>query len=386
MQIQSTADLSALAAAARSAGILAIDTEFLSGKTYYSRLCLLQVAAGDFSAIIDPFEVTSLGELIDILLDNRIMKVMHAAYQDMELLTRLCGRSPAPVFDTQVAATLAGFPSQIGYARLLEDLLGVRIDKSESYTDWSRRPLTAKQVEYALDDVTYLQPMYEKLCSLLKPGDRLTWLADDFAALSAPGAYESIPDEYYRKIKRASSLNRRQLAVLRAAAAWRERDARRRDLPRQWILKDESLIEVARRKPDNADALADIRGIDLRSLGDRGIGLMAAVHKGLAIPDSELPQMDRKPQAPVDMDGVVKLMAALVRTLGAAHGIAPPLLASQSDLEQLAAGEEDGSPLLKGWRKALIGDDLKRLLDGKLVLRVSNGVVVSQEADDTPAF
>ncbi len=384
MHIHNATDLSVFAAAARSAGILAIDTEFLSGKTYYSRLCLLQVATGDFSAIIDPFEVTDLGHLVDILLDERILKVMHAAYQDMELLTRLCGRSPAPVFDTQVAATLAGFPSQIGYARLLEDLLGVRIDKSESYTDWSRRPLTAKQVAYALDDVTYLQPMYEKLRILLKPGDRLAWLADDFAALSAPGAYESIPDEYYRKIKRASSLNRRQLAVLRAAAAWRERDARRRDLPRQWIIKDESLIEVARRKPDDADALADIRGIDLRSLGDRGSGLMAAVLKGLSVPDSELPQMERRPQTAVDIDSVVKLMAALVRTLSAAHGIAPSLLASQSDLEQLASGEEDDSPLLKGWRKALIGDDLKRLLDGKLVLRVSNGIVVSEEADGTP--
>ena len=381
MQITDTTGLLALADAARSAGVLAIDTEFLSGKTYYARLCLLQVAAGDFSAIIDPFEMTDFGPLVDILLDERIMKVMHAAYQDMELLTRLCGRSPSPVFDTQIAATLAGFPSQIGYARLLEDLLGVRIEKTESYTDWSRRPLTARQVAYALDDAVYLQPVYVKLCERLKPDDRLSWLADDFAALSAPGAYESPPQECFRKIKRASSLNRRQLAVLRAVAAWREHEAQRHDLPRQWIIKDESLIEVARRKPDTADALADVRGIDLRSLGDRGTGLMAAVLKGLSTPDSELPLMERRLQAAMDVDGVVKLMGALVRLRGASHGIAPSLLASQTDLDQLASGEEEDSPLLKGWRKALIGDDLKRLLDGKLSLRVNNGVVVAESAE-----
>ncbi len=381
MHNTSTTDLMALADAARSTGVLAIDTEFLSGKTYYARLCLLQVAAGDFSAIIDPFEMTDFGPLVDILLDERIMKVMHAAYQDMELLTRLCGRSPTPVFDTQIAATLAGFPSQIGYARLLEDLLGVRIDKTESYTDWSRRPLTAKQVEYALDDAIYLLPAYTKLCERLKPGGRLSWLADDFAALSAPGAYESVPEEYFRRIKRASALNRRQLAVLRAVAAWREHEARRRDLPRQWIMKDESLIEVARRKPDNSDALADIRGIDLRSLGDRGTGLIAAVLKGKAVPDSDLPQMERRPQTAADIEGVVKLMGALVRIRGAEHGIAPSLLASQTDLEQLASGEEEDNPLLKGWRKTLIGDDLSRLLEGKLALRVKNGVVVAEDAE-----
>lgn len=379
LQIHNIPDLSGLADAARSVGILAIDTEFLSGKTYYARLCLLQAAAGDFAAIIDPFEVADLGPLIDVLLDTRIIKIMHAAYQDMELLTRLCGQSPAPVFDTQIAATLAGFPSQIGYARLLEDLLDVRIDKSESYTDWSRRPLTAKQVEYALDDVTYLQPMYEKLCARLKPDNRLSWLTDDFAALSAPGAYESVPEEHYKKIKRASTLSRRQLAILRSVAAWRERDAQRRNLPRQWILKDESLIEVARRKPTDVIALADIRGIDLRSLGDRGHGLIAAVIEGTTVPDSDLPQMDRRPQTAVDIEGVVKLMGALVRARGVTHGIAPSLLASQSDLELLASGMEEDNPLLKGWRKSLIGDDLRRLLEGRLVLRVNNGVVIPEE-------
>jgi len=351
----------------------------MSGKTYYTKLCLLQVSAGDISAIIDPLEEIDLSPLVELLLDEGIVKVLHAAYQDIELMTRLCGRPPVPVFDTQVAATLAGFQSQIGYSRLLEELLDVRIDKSESYTDWSRRPLTAKQVEYALNDVIHLKPMYEKLRKRLEHDGRMEWLADDFALLSDPATFASVPEEQFRRVKRASTLNRRQLGILQSITAWRERDAQRRDLPRQWIIKDESLLEIARRKPTDVTALADIRGLDPRSLGDRGAGLLAAVSRGIALPEAELPRIERRQHATMDIEGVVKLMGALVRLRSTEHRVAAPLLASQSDLEQLASGDEEECALLRGWRKGLIGEDLQRLLDGRLSLRIRDGEVVAEE-------
>jgi len=377
--IRNNHDFSALADAARQTGVLALDTEFMSGKTYYTKLCLLQVSAGDISAIIDPLEEIDLSPLVELLLDEGIVKVLHAAYQDIELMTRLCGRPPVPVFDTQVAATLAGFQSQIGYSRLLEELLDVRIDKSESYTDWSRRPLTAKQVEYALNDVIHLKPMYEKLRKRLEHDGRMEWLADDFALLSDPATFASVPEEQFRRVKRASTLNRRQLGILQSITAWRERDAQRRDLPRQWIIKDESLLEIARRKPTDVTALADIRGLDPRSLGDRGAGLLAAVSRGIALPEAELPRIERRQHAAMDIEGVVKLMGALVRLRSTEHRVAAPLLASQSDLEQLASGDEEECALLRGWRKGLIGEDLQRLLDGRLSLRIRDGEVVAEE-------
>ncbi len=379
MFIRNNHDFSALADAARQTGVLALDTEFMSGKTYYTKLCLLQVSAGDISAIIDPLEEIDLSPLVELLLDEGIVKVLHAAYQDIELMTRLCGRPPVPVFDTQVAATLAGFQSQIGYSRLLEELLDVRIDKSESYTDWSRRPLTAKQVEYALNDVIHLKPMYEKLRKRLEHDGRMEWLADDFALLSDPATFASVPEEQFRRVKRASTLNRRQLGILQSITAWRERDAQRRDLPRQWIIKDESLLEIARRKPTDVTALADIRGLDPRSLGDRGAGLLAAVSRGIALPEAELPRIERRQHAAMDIEGVVKLMGALVRLRSTEHRVAAPLLASQSDLEQLASGDEEECALLRGWRKGLIGEDLQRLLDGRLSLRIRDGEVVAEE-------
>ncbi len=379
VQLRTTEELASFAEIARQSGILAIDTEFLSGKTYYAKLCLIQLAADGKAALVDPLELRDLSPLIGLLLDESVVKVMHAASQDMALLMRLCGRPPVPVFDTQLAATLAGYPSQIGYARLVADMTGVALEKSESFTDWSRRPLTPKQVEYALDDVLYLEPMYRKLMAKLQASGRLGWLADDFKALSDPETYETPPERMYRSIKHASRLNGRQLAILREVAAWREREARRRNLPRQWVLKDEVLIELARRKPASVEALSDIRDLNVRSLGDSGQALLAAIEAGLAVPGSELPRFERRPTSEVDTEGVVKLMGALVRVRAEEHGIAVPLLATQGDLDLLAAGEETDNPLLQGWRRELIGHDLMRLLEGKLSLRVKNGMVSVEE-------
>ncbi len=379
MHLSTVEALSQFAQEAKRTGLLAIDTEFLSGKTYYAKLCLIQLPAGGQAAYVDPLALKDLSPLIDILLDGSILKIMHAASQDMALLSRLCGRPPKPVFDTQVAATLAGHASQTGYGKLVAALTGVTLEKSESFTDWSRRPLTDKQVQYALDDVIYLEPMYLALTRELEASGRLGWLTDDFEALSNPETYETPLQELYRSIKHATRLNGRQLAILREVAAWRETEAQRRNLPRQWVLKDEVLIELARRKPATPEALGELRDLNPRSLGDHGRGLLAAISAGLAVPNSELPRLSHRPAPDSNQEGVVKLMGALVRLRAETHGIAVPLLASQSDLEAMASGDVKDNPLMHGWRKEMIGHELLRLLDGKLSMSVKNGAVIVTE-------
>ncbi len=379
MHLSTVEALSQFAQEAIRTGLLAIDTEFLSGKTYYAKLCLIQLAAGGQAAYVDPLALKDLSPLIDILLDGSILKIMHAASQDMALLSRLCGRPPKPVFDTQVAATLAGHASQTGYGKLVAALTGVTLEKSESFTDWSRRPLTDKQVQYALDDVIYLEPMYLALTRELEASGRLGWLTDDFEALSNPETYETPLQELYRSIKHATRLNGRQLAILREVAAWRETEAQRRNLPRQWVLKDEVLIELARRKPATPEALGELRDLNPRSLGDHGRDLLAAISAGLAVPNSELPRLSHRPAPDSNQEGVVKLMGALVRLRAETHGIAVPLLASQSDLEAMASGDVKDNPLMHGWRREMIGQELLRLLDGKLSMSVKNGAVIVTE-------
>jgi ribonuclease D len=363
---------------ARAEGIIALDTEFMREKTYYARLCLVQVCVGDQAWIIDPFEVADMSPLLEVLLDPHVVKVLHAGGQDMEIMTQLAGSPPVPVFDTQIAATLAGFPSQVGYARLVKDLFDVDIDKSDTYTDWSRRPLTPAQIEYALADVRYLPGAHAELRMRLERDGRLTWVEADLARLSDPATYADEPEQQWKRIKRASSLSRRQMGVLQAVTAWREREAQRRDLPRRWVVGDDTLIEVARRQPSDVAGLSSLRGLNPRALGDGGTGLLDAVKQGLALPESELPRLARRNRAVVDIEGVVELMGALVRVRASDHGVAVQLLATRADLERLASGERDDSPLLTGWRKALIGDDLVELLDGRLALRVADGKVVPE--------
>lgn len=365
---------------ARRHGRLGIDTEFMREKTYWAKLCLIQLSVGDECAIVDPFELQDLSPLLEALSDPSVLKVFHAGSQDLEIFYRLGGCAPVPVFDTQIAATLAGFPSQVGYARMVKDLFDVDIDKSDTYTDWSRRPLTPAQIEYALNDVRYLDPAYRELVSRLEKDGRGAWLKDDMDRLSDPAAYEIVPDQQFRRLKRVSSLSRVQLGVVQKVTAWREREAMRRDLPRRWVIGDETLVEVARRRPTDIAALSDIRGLNPRALGDGGSGLIAAVREGIAIPEDELPRIEKRARTIVDVEGVVELMGALLRVRASEHGIAVPLLATRSDLERLASGEREESPLLTGWRRAIVGNDLVDLVEGRLSLRVSDGKVVVERS------
>lgn len=366
----------------RQAPLVAVDTEFMREKTYFARLCLVQVASDHEAAILDPLAIGDMSPLSDLVGDDSVVKVFHAGTQDLEIFYRLFGHATAPVFDTQVAATLAGFPQQVGYGALVKEMLGVSLDKGDTYTDWSKRPLTQTQVDYALNDVRYLPEIYRRLTAELERGGRLSWLSADFARLEDPASYEVVPLEQWRRVKRISSLNRRQLAIAREVTAWRELEAQRRDVPKRWVIGDESIVEVARRAPRSAEEVAAVRGVADKVGRSGQRELVAAVVRGIDVPEEELPSLGKRRRPAGDVDGAVDLMVALVRVRAKEHGVAMPLLASRDDLERLAAGDREASPLLEGWRRSMVGNELLELLDGAVSMRlVDGGLVIERRSD-----
>ena len=378
--VTDTESLADLVELLRKAPSVAIDTEFMRERTYFARLCLIQLASDDVAAIVDPLAIDDLSPLQDLLTDTAVVKIFHAGTQDLEIFYRLFGVPTAPVFDSQVAATLAGFPQQVGYGALVKEVMGVQLDKGDTYTDWAKRPLSDTQVEYALNDVRYLPEIRRRLLGEMEREGRIEWLAADFARLEDPATYEVVPRELWRRVKRVSSLNRRQLAVAREVAAWRENEAQRRDIPKRWVLGDESIIEIARRAPKTADQLNAIRGVADKVGRGAQSGLLGAIAAGTAVSDDELPSLEKRRRPVGDVDGAVDLMIALVRLRAREHGVAMPLMASRDDLERLAAGEKEASPLLEGWRKKMVGDELVALLEGRLELALKDGALVVEPA------
>lgn len=376
MYIADASDLSDLCHSIAGAPLLAVDTEFMRERTYFPRLCLVQIATEEMTAIIDPLVVCDMDPLFELLRDERTLKVLHAGQQDLEIFWRLMGQTVRPVFDTQIAATLAGFPQQVGYGAIVKELLGIELDKSDMYTDWAERPLSGTQIEYALNDVRYLLAIYRNLYDRLEATGRLSWLVADFDRLADPAMYEVDPEQVFRRIKRLSSLNRRQLGVLQKVAAWREREAQLKDVPRRWVIGDESLVEIARRSPSNVEALRAIRGVADKLPKSAYPGLLAAVAEGKAVRDEDLPRLDKRRRRPVDIDGVVDLVAALVRMRARQHGVAVSLLASRDDIEEVVSGQRDSAALLEGWRRTLVGEEVLELLDGQIALSVEDGLLM----------
>jgi ribonuclease D len=374
--VTTTHELAALVEELRKAPCVAIDTEFMRERTYFARLCLIQLASDDVAAIVDPLAFTDLSPLKELLTDTNVVKVFHAGTQDLEIFYRLFGVPTAPVFDSQVAATLAGFPQQVGYGALVKEIMGVSLDKGDTYTDWAKRPLSDTQVEYALNDVRYLPEIRRRLMSQMERDGRVEWLAADFGRLEDPATYEVAPRELWRRVKRVASLKRRQLALAREVTAWREAEAQRRDVPKRWVIGDESIIEIARRAPRTPEELSAIRGVADKVGRGATQGLLAAVADGLAVSDQDLPSLEKRRRPVGDVDGAVDLMIALVRLRAREHGVAMPLMASRDDLERLAAGEKQASPLLEGWRKNMVGDELLALLEGRIKLCLKDGALV----------
>ena len=368
MYIANQENLVAFVERAMRSSVLAIDTEFLREKTYYAKLCLVQLATDDETAIVDPFAVEDLGALAPVLENESVTKLFHAGSQDLEILLREVGVLPRPVFDTQVAAALLGHTQQIGYAALVHAECSVTLKKIDSFTDWSRRPLSESQLEYAADDVVYLPRMYERMRAALEEKGRLSWLARDFEEMSDPAKYATDERERYRRLKRVSQLSRRQLAAAREAAAWREQEAQRRDVPRKWVVTDEQIVEACKREARTIDELFMVRGIRERLSTRDARAVVALMASALDAPPETWPEPDRCGKNEPNVDAQLDLMCALVRLRAKESGVAFPTLASHDDLARVARGYRENVDLLRGWRRSLVGEELLDLLDGKIGL------------------
>lgn len=351
--------------------VLAVDTEFIRERTYYPRLCLVQVGTEDETAAVDPILIEDLSPLARLFEDGHITKVFHACSQDLEVIYDHMGVVPAPVFDTQLAASFLGHRMQLGYGALVESYTGVHLPKAEALTDWSRRPLDEEQLRYAEDDVRYLPGIYRRMVDELVARDRLSWVEPEMEALAEPGQYARDPQEAYLHLKRASSLTRRQLAVAREVCAWREEAAASHDIPRKWVMSDEVVVEVCKRLPKTGQQLARIRGTSQLSAREVET-VVAAVARGLGCPSSEMPRAKRKPRPPMETEGVVDLMNAVLRIKSDESGVATQLIATRDELVAFAEGSRSGR-LSKGWRHELVGSSLERLLAGEVGLTVKDG-------------
>ena len=324
MYIATQENLAAFVERARSSSVLAIDTEFLREKTYYAKLCLLQMATDDEVVIVDPFEMDDLSVLAPLLTDERIVKLFHAAGQDLEIILREVGVLPRPVFDTQIAAALLGHTQQIGYAALVHAECGVSLKKIDSFTDWSRRPLSASQRDYAADDVVYLPRLYAGMRAALEEKGRLHWLDHDFEELSDPARYEANERERFRRLKRVSQLSRRQLSAAREVAAWRELEAQRRDVPRKWVVTDEQIVEACKREARTIDELFMVRGLSDRLSTKDARAVVSLISSALSTPPDTWPELDRCGKSEPNVDAELDLMSALVRLRAKENGIAFP--------------------------------------------------------------
>lgn len=382
MYIATQENLVAFAERARSSSVLAVDTEFLREKTYYAKLCLLQMATDDETVIIDPFGVEDLGVLSPLLEDEHVMKLFHAASQDLEILLREVGVLPRPLFDTQVAAALLGHTQQIGYASLVHAECNVSLKKIDSFTDWSRRPLSDSQLNYAADDVVYLPRLYASMRAALEKKGRLAWLDHDFEELSDPRRYDTNERMRYKRLKRVSQLSRRQLSAAREVASWRELEAQRRNVPRKWVITDEQIVEACKREARSIDELFMVRGISDRLSTRDARAVVSLIAAALSAPPDTWPELDRCCKSEPNVDAELDLMSALVRLRAKENDIAFPTLASHDDLARVARGYREGIDLLRGWRRSIVGEELLELLEGAFALRLNNGELVVERREN----
>ena len=352
--------------------VLAVDTEFMREKVYHPRLCLIQLGTDTEQVAVDPFAVTDRGPLVRLFSNPFVTKVFHACSQDMEVLLDYCGVLPWPLFDTQIAASFLDDRYQIGYAALVEEYCGVSLAKTESLTDWSRRPLDAAQLAYALDDVRYLPAVWRAMRARLEEKGRLGWLEPDLRRAADPASYAHEPREAFRRLKRVGGLSRRQLAVAREVAAWREERASAIDRPRRRVLSDEVVVEIAKRCPTSAEALQRIRGMAETSAEERA-QIVGACRRGVACPPQDCPEPEHHGRPSLDEECVCDLMYALTRMVADRESIAPSILASRDDL--IAFLEDPASsPLAEGWRHEVLGRHLADLLEGRDFIDISHKV------------
>ena len=369
--VTASADLDALCRRLRAETFVTVDTEFMRERTYWPELCVVQLASDREVAVVDAMAPgIDLAPLGALFADASVTKVFHAARQDIEIFELRFGAVPRPLFDTQVAAMVAGFGDQVGYDALVAALTGGHIEKAHRFSDWSVRPLSPAQLAYAAADVTHLRRVYEKLAARLEKEGRLDWVAEEMALLSNPATYHADPETMWERLRPRTN-SRRVLGVLRAIAAWREREAQRANIPRQRMVKDEALMELAASAPENAEALARIRGVSRGfAEGRTGASLLAAIAEARALPEAALPQLPDGRDGPRPSPALVALLKVLLAAKCEQHHVAPKLVACAEDIDRLAVEDAPDVPALHGWRHEVFGADAMALKAGRIALGV----------------
>jgi ribonuclease D len=374
--IQSTDELSAFCRRLAQAPAIMVDTEFMRDRSYWPKLCLVQLAGPEEARAVDPLaEGIDLKPLYELMLDESVLKVFHAARQDVEIFHQQIGRVPHPIFDTQVAAMVSGFGDSVGYDKLAARFANARVDKASQFTDWARRPLSERQLGYALADVVHLRAIYRGLADHLAKSGRTRWLDEEMAILTDPATYDLDPENSWRRLK-FRSRSPRYLGVLKEVAAWREREAQRRDQPRSHVLRDDAIQELAAEQPTDVEALKRLRSVP-KGLAEGRIGdaLLTAVKRGLALTPAELPKLGPVEDLPRGIGPLVDLLKVLLKQRCEENDVAQKLVASVSDLEKIAASDEADVPALRGWRREMFGEEALELKRGRLAIAAArNGV------------
>jgi len=382
--ITDSAALTAFCERLSTAPFVTVDTEFMRESTFWAQLCLVQMAGPHEAAIIDPLaEGIDLAPFYRLMADERVLKVFHAARQDIEIFVKHADAVPHPIFDTQIAAMVCGYGDQVSYDQLVYRVTGDQIDKSSRFTDWSHRPLSVKQTRYAVSDVTHLRDVYLSLSAQLAEQDRTTWLDEEMAVLSDIKTYRTHPEDAWLRLKLRVK-KPRQLAILQALAAWREREAQSRDVPRGRVLKDDAIYEIALQQPRDIESLGRLRsipkGFERSSVGRAIVGVVEGVFE---IAESALPRVPRPRPAPEHSSAAAELLKVLLKMVAEEQGVAARIIASTEELEKIAADDEAEVPALSGWRRHLFGEQALALKRGDLALSMSRRGVVAVPLERT---
>ncbi|MBY3024640.1 ribonuclease D [Rhizobium leguminosarum] len=369
--IETTADLAAACKELAKSDFITIDTEFLRETTFWPELCLIQMASPTTEVLVDPLaKGIDLAPFFELMADTKVLKVFHAARQDIEIIFNRGNLIPHPIFDTQVAAMVCGFGDSVSYDQLVSRIKNVHIDKSSRFTDWSRRPLSDKQLDYALADVTHLRDVYLSLKAELDREGRSSWLSEEMDILESRETYDMHPDDAWQRLKMRLR-KPQELAILKYVAAWREREARARNVPRSRVLKDDAIYEIAQQQPKDTEALGRLRTIPKGwERSTSGAAVIEAVNTALALPKADMPHAPRQAQAPEGAAAAVELLKVLLKLISEKHGVAPKVIANSEDLDKIAAeGEKAEVAALHGWRRDLFGEPALQLIQGAIALR-----------------
>ena len=370
--IDTPATLAELCARLKGKPWIAVDTEFMRERTYYPELCLVQVATDELVACVDPLALPSLEPLLAVFLDERTVKVLHAARQDLEIFFHMSGKVPQPVFDTQVAARFLGLPDQAGYGAVVQSMLGITLDKSHARTDWARRPLSAAALDYAADDVRHLRNLYHKILAELAARERGAWVEPELKALVDEKLYRPDPDNAWHRVRGVQRLKPKTLTLIKSLAAWRERTAMAENRPRQWIVKDESLMDLAKQLPCDLESLAAVRGVGESLAKRHGAELLKMLGEDGEPSAVERPTRDT-PLKP-EQEALVDALNALLRLSAARGDVSAASLANRAELERLVRGERE-LQILKDWRLEMAGRELVEFLEGRLTLSAQGGAL-----------